>query len=375
MKSAILPRRGRPPQQLRQRAGFSERQHVGPHGVEVPLQPAKMPSVCSSASFAVDSVEASWSSTPPRSGRSAGAGSTRRSPAKTMPRPAAPSSRSRRGSSFRTGCPSTPRRLRRPAGRRRSKVVARLGRACETVSVSPLMRVRSSSVAGRPQPAVPAARQLAQAAACRVVLGKPVGNALRIRGQRLDLVDHRLALRERRADPACASPIVPGRCPPPPVRLRGGLRNRWHRLVPTAGMAAAEKLASPSCICVVRSDTVCEARRHRRRRGRRARQSASSLRRPWPAPRRWPTRCLQAFRAPPIACTAPAILATALGRDASSASFDSPIAWSMAPAATSLTVETNVEFIVSSSVLAPVSVIFGATGPPSRSRNTPAPAA
>ena len=40
-----------------------------------------------------------------------------------------------------------------------------------------------------------------------------------------------------------------------------------------------------------------------------------------------------------------------------------PIAWSMASAATSLTVDTNAELMVSSRVVAPVSVIFGATGP------------
>jgi len=68
-------------------------------------------------------------------------------------------------------------------------------------------------------------------------------------------------------------------------------------------------------------------------------------------------------RASDIACTAPATLTAALAFDASSASFDSANARSTAPTATSLTVETKVELIVSSRVLAPVSVIFGATGP------------
>ena len=135
------------------------------------------------------------------------------------------------------------------------------------------------------------------------------------------------------------------------------------RPVPTAGMAAAEKLASPSCICVVRPDTVCSAS-DAVPRSARTRQSASfasptlpcasSVADPMPA---------SVSRASPTVCTAWAIFSTARERDASSFSRDSPSAWSMASAATSLTVETNVELMVSSSVLAPVSVIFGATGP------------
>ena len=135
------------------------------------------------------------------------------------------------------------------------------------------------------------------------------------------------------------------------------------RPVPTAGMAAAEKLASPSCICVVRPDTVCSAS-DAVPRSARMRQSASF------AP---PTlACASSVadsmpasesRASLTVCTAWAIFSTACERDASSFSRDSPSAWSMASAATSLTVETNVELMVSSSVLAPVSVIFGATGP------------
>ena len=128
-------------------------------------------------------------------------------------------------------------------------------------------------------------------------------------------------------------------------------------------MAAAEKLDRPLCSCAVRSDTAASAS---------AAPSTSDRARPrasFDSPTlAWASSVADAMpasavRAPPIACAASSILATAWERDASRASFDSPIAWSMAPAATSLTVETNVEFMVSSSVLAPVSVIFGATGP------------
>ena len=68
-------------------------------------------------------------------------------------------------------------------------------------------------------------------------------------------------------------------------------------------------------------------------------------------------------RASVITCVASPSLEAAWERDASKAVRESASAWSIASAATSLTVETNVELMVSSRVLAPVSVIFGATGP------------
>ncbi len=68
-------------------------------------------------------------------------------------------------------------------------------------------------------------------------------------------------------------------------------------------------------------------------------------------------------RTSPRVESAPAIFSAAAERVSVSASFESPRASSMAFTTTSLTVDTKVELMVSSSVEAPVSVIFGETGP------------
>ena len=135
------------------------------------------------------------------------------------------------------------------------------------------------------------------------------------------------------------------------------------RLSLTAGIAAADSPARSPCMRSVRLDTVpsaslasaiCSRARSSSPFDDSALAWASSVA---------ATMAESDERASDTVRTASATFADAFVRDASTASRDSPSAWSIASAATSLTVETNVELMVSSRVLAPVSVIFGATGP------------
>lgn len=128
-------------------------------------------------------------------------------------------------------------------------------------------------------------------------------------------------------------------------------------------MAAAAKRVSSSCSCEVSPDTAASASLALSMFSR-ARPSAPFASDALPCA--WSvaaTMSASDVRAPPTACAVSAIWATARDFEASNASRESPIAWSMASAATSLTVDTNAELMVSSRVDAPVSVILGATGP------------
>ena len=185
----------------------------------------------------------------------------------------------------------------------------------------------------------------------------------------------RTARASSRLSPTATLPWAMAACTPPeawptaPSRTAAALRARAEasvaavRLLPKAGAAKAEKSARVCCrpaevsLSSARVPPAASIPSPARPRASRAASAFS-----W-APLAVSPIFARVLRASPTAPMAADSFSAARERVSSAEARESSTASSMAPTATSVTVDTKVEFTVSSKVVAPVSVILGETGP------------